>query len=112
MGVTTESEGGILIARASGRIDGANANEFQKSLNDTIAPGVRVVVLDFAGLTYISSSGLGVVLALARELRSANIRFALCSLSAPVRNVFTISGFEQVIDIHETQSAARTGVGK
>ena len=111
MELMTERVGGTLIARVSGRIDGTNAHEFEKSLNDAVGSGVRALVLDLAGLIYISSVGLRAVLLTAREMRSADIRFALCSLCLPVRDVFTISGFDQVIDIHETQFSARSAVG-
>ena len=111
MEVTTERDGETLIARTDGRVDGTNATEFQDALKQAIEPSDKAVILDFEELSYISSAGLRVILLTAKDMRAANVKFAVCSLSKPVHDVFTISGFDQIIDIHETQSAARSAVG-
>ena len=111
MEVTTERDGETLIAKTDGRVDGTNATEFQDALRNAIDTGSdKAVILDFEDLSYISSAGLRVILLTAKDMRSANVKFAVCSLSKPVHDVFTISGFDQIIDIHETQSAARSAV--
>ena len=112
MEVNTERDDGILVAKAIGRIDGANANQFEGVMKDAIHPGDQAVVLDFSGITYLSSAGMRALLMISRELRSAKVGFALCSLSEPVGDVLTISGFDQILDIYETQSAACLAVKK
>ncbi len=111
MEISTERESGTLIARAGGRVDGTNAAEFQDALKGVIDPGDKAVVLDFEDLSYISSAGLRVILLTAKDMRTANVKFAVCSLSPSVKDVFTISGFDQIIDIHDNQQAALTAVG-
>ena len=110
MEINTERDGATLIAKAGGRVDGTNASEFQDALKDVIAPGDQAVILDFEDLSYISSAGLRVILLTAKDMRTANVKFVVCALSQSVRDVFTISGFDQIIDIHDTQQAAITAV--
>ena len=110
MEINAERDGGTLIAKAGGRVDGTNASEFQDALKDVITPDDKAVILDFEGLSYISSAGLRVILLTAKDMRTANVRFVVCSLSQSVRDVFTISGFDQIIDIHDSQQAALTAV--
>lgn len=110
MDVTPERDGATLILKADGRIDGTNATQFQDNLKQHIADGDTAVVLDFEELSYISSAGLRVILLTAKDMQSAKIKFAVCSLSKPVKDVFTISGFDQIIDIHDTQSDALAAV--
>ncbi len=110
MEVITERDGETLIAKTDGRVDGTNATDFQDALRNAITPDDKAVILDFGELSYISSAGLRVILLTAKDMRSANVKFAVCSLSKPVKDVFTISGFDQIIDIHDTQSEARTAV--
>ena len=110
MDVTPERDGATLILKADGRIDGTNATQFQDNLKQHIADGDTAVVLDFEELSYISSAGLRVILLTAKDMQSAKIKFAVCSLSKPVKDVFTISGFDQIIDIHDTQSEALAAV--
>ncbi len=106
MGVTTERQGDTLIARTDGRVDGSNAREFQSALEDAINPDERAVVLDMKELSYISSAGLRVILLTAKNLRSQNAKFAVCSLSGPIREVFEISGFDKIISIHASEAEA------
>jgi anti-anti-sigma factor len=106
MAVSTERQGDTLVAKTDGRVDGANAREFQSALEAAINPDERAVILDMEELSYISSAGLRVILLTAKNLRTQNAKFAVCSLSAPIREVFEISGFDKIISIHATQADA------
>jgi stage II sporulation protein AA (anti-sigma F factor antagonist) len=106
MGLSIERSDGILIAMADGRVDGANAQEFQGDLTDAIDPTDRGVVLDLGEITYISSAGLRVILLMARALKRQDAELAVCSLSAPIREVFEISGFDKIIPVCESRPDA------
>ena len=106
MDVNAERAGATLIAKTGGRVDGTNASDFQDALKNVISPEDEAVILDFGELSYISSAGLRVILLTAKDMRTANVRFAVCSLTQSVRDVFTISGFDQIIDIHDNQQTA------
>ena len=110
MELNTERDGATLIAKAGGRVDGTNASEFQDALKDVISVDDTAVILNFEELSYISSAGLRVILLTAKDMRTANVKFAVCSLSQSVRDVFTISGFDQIIDIHDDQQKALSAV--
>ena len=106
MGLSVERSDGILIAMAEGRVDGSNAQEFQGALTDAIDPEDRAVVLDLGQITYISSAGLRVILLTARSLRRRDAKLAVCSLSASIREVFEISGFDKIIPVRESRPDA------
>lgn len=110
MEVNAARDGATLIAKTGGRVDGTNASEFQDALKNVISPDDKAVILDFEDLSYISSAGLRVILLTAKDMRTANVQFAVCSLSQSVRDVFTISGFDQIIDIHDDQQTALSAV--
>ena len=107
MEIRTEQEGDVLVALTEDRVDGANAREFQAAIAGTDSP----VVLDMERLVYISSAGLRVILIIARSLQGENRKFAVCSLVGPVREVFEISGFDKIIQTHDTQKKAVAAVG-
>ena len=106
MDVTTERQDGVLSARVGGRIDGSNAVEFEEAIRTAIEESDRAVIMDFEKLTYISSAGLRVILLIAKFLGNQNVKFALCSLSDQIREVFEISGFDKVIAVHSSEAAA------
>ncbi len=106
MAINAEREGSVLILRADGRIDGSNAADFLASAEDTIDTDDTGVILDLAGLTYISSAGLRIILLLAKDLRGRDVSFSVCSLSDSVSEIFSISGFDQIIDLYEDSTSA------
>ena len=110
MAINIERDGGTVIAKITGRLDGANAQEFQGELTDSIEEGDRAVILDFENLSYISSAGLRVILITAKALKRQDAELAVCSLSDPIREVFEISGFDQIIPVRDTQADAIAAV--
>ena len=111
MAIQAEREGDTLVAKAEGRIDGTNARQFQDDLDSVIEEGDRAVILNFQDLMYISSAGIRVVLMTAKTLQRREARFALCSLSEPVREIFEVSGFDKIIPIHASQDEAISALG-
>lgn len=111
MAISTERDGGTLIAKTEGRVDGSNAREFQDALEEAIEPTDTAVVLDLENLSYISSAGLRVILLTAKTLRKQDAKLAVCSLSDSIKQVFEISGFDKIIPIHASQAEAVSAVG-
>ena len=106
MDVTTERQDGVLSARVDGRIDGSNVAEFEEAIRAVTEEGHRAVIMDFEELTYISSAGLRAILLTAKSLGNQNAKFALCSLSDQIREVFEVSGFDKIIAIHPSKAEA------
>ena len=99
-----------MIAKADGRVDGANALEFHEALEAAIGPDDQTMVLDFGGISYISSAGLRVVLLVAKTLQKQNAKMAVCSLSEPIREIFEISGFDKIIPVYPSRQEALAGL--
>ncbi len=107
--VTIERHEGALVAVINGRVDGTTAPALLEELLSSVAEGSPMVA-DLEGLSYISSAGLRVVVQVARELREKKAGFAVCSLSDQVRQVFDMSGFDQIIQICDSRDEALTAV--
>ena len=90
----TERENETLIARAEGRIDSTNARDFEDAMTAVIDESDRAVIIDCENLAYISSAGLRSLL-IGKVLWNRDAKLALCSLSASIREVFEISGFDR-----------------
>ena len=112
MDIGVERQNGTLIAKADGRIDGVNASAFEQGLRKVIEDGDKAVIVDLAGLSYISSAGLRAILLIAKTLSGRSAKFGLCSLSPPIREVFEISGFDKIVDIHESRDEALAAVAE
>ena len=110
MEINVERENETMVARVAGRVDSTNAREFEQALNASISDD-RKVIVDLGELSYISSSGLRVILLFAKMLQRRDAKLALCSLSESIREVFEISGFDKIILIHASQTEARAALG-
>ncbi len=104
--IQAKREGGTLTAAPEGRIDGANAGLFMEALEGAIEDTDTAVLLDLSKLSYISSAGLRVILQTAKALRAQEAQFALCSVKGPIREVFEISGIDQIVSIYDSEAAA------
>lgn len=99
LSISWSSEGGARIASVDGRIDSANASEFESRMEQGIQADDQALVIDFSGVNFISSSGLRVVLRLAKSFRPPR-SFSICGLSDFLAEIFGISGFDQIVTIH------------
>ena len=111
MEIHADREGGSLIARAEGRVDGTNARDFEDALQATISENDHVLILDFEALSYISSAGLRVILLVAKTLQSRGGKCMVCSLSDSIKEVFEISGFDKIIPTYTSRSEALAALG-
>ena len=112
MAINTERIGATVVVKAEGRIDGSNASEFQTDLQGAMAEDLGALVLNFESLSYISSAGLRVLLMTAKTLEGKGAKLALCSMTEQIREVFRISGFDNIIAIHESQADAMASVAR
>jgi anti-anti-sigma factor len=107
--IRLEAHGAATLVIPEGRLDFGAATGFQAQLEQLLA-GTRTtpatVIIDCAGLDYVSSAGLRVFLLAARGSQRAGLGFAVCALQPAVREVFELSGFNRVIPVHTDRAAA------
>jgi anti-anti-sigma factor len=105
MEITTETNGDALIVRPEGRIDSITSREFEAQLMphcDRAGP----VVIDCSKLTYVSSAGLRVFLMAAKKAKASGGKIVICCLTQGVEEVFVVSGFSKIIEMHKTLEEA------
>jgi anti-anti-sigma factor len=106
MEIAETKSGGTLVMTPTGRLNAESAQTFQERLLSCIDAGETSVLLDLAQLDYISSAGLRSLLIAAKRLQARDGRFAICALTANVREVFRMSGFDTIIDVHPDRATA------
>jgi len=106
MEIAETKSGRTLVMTPNGRLDAAAAQAFLDRLSSCIDGGETSVLLDLAHLDYISSAGLRVLLTATKRLQAGDGRFAVCALTPNVREVFQVSGFDTIIEVHPDRSTA------
>ncbi len=108
MKIETRVEQDIHILVITGRLDALTAPEAEVVLNRAVDDGASRMVVNLAGLEYISSAGLRVLLATAKRLAREDGKMVLCALQDDVRQVFEISGLLFVLTVAATEDMARS----
>ena len=97
--INRSAEGSLTVLELSGFLDAHTAPEFEKAIQDEVDAGHLQLIVDCAGLTYISSAGLGVFMGFIEELRERGGDIKICGLTPKVEQVFEILGFHSLYDI-------------
>lgn len=92
------ADGGRLDIRLSGRFDFSMHEEFKAAYDGKIESGDTVVV-DLAGVEYMDSSALGMLLLLREYLGEEDADVRLINGSPEIRNILHVSNFEQLFKI-------------
>jgi anti-anti-sigma factor len=106
MEIGEERTAGALVIAPLGRVDSVSSGELERHLVARLDAGERRVVIDMAGVEYISSAGLRVLLALAKRTREGRGALALAALGDSVRQVFELAGFVPLFAIEATRQRA------
>jgi stage II sporulation protein AA (anti-sigma F factor antagonist) len=106
MPITTEIIDSVTLVSLQGQLNSANAAAIETEVLALVDGGVRKLVLDFAGLGYISSAGLRMVLVVAKRLKQEGGLLVLCGMQPQVREVFDISGFLAILNVEPSRGEA------
>jgi len=94
--VSGEPASPVVLVR--GEIDVATSPQLRNDLNALVARGARHITLDFSGVSFVDSSGLGVLVGAYKRLRDdeeGSVR--IVGAQPSVRKVFEITGLEAAL---------------
>ena len=92
MEITQEQqEDGWVEVGVDGRLDNYWADHFKSVLEDLVRGGRQKVRLNLAGVSYLSSAGIGVLLWCRKHLESVRGKLVVANLSGPVKEVLEAS---------------------
>lgn len=89
----------ITLVDIQGFLDAHTATMFEDSLKNIISDGKIKIIVNFKNLDYISSAGLGVLMAFIEELRAKKGDIKLAEMNDKVYSVFDLLGFPMLFDI-------------
>ncbi len=99
-----------VVVNVRGEIHVTTAPEFSRRLNDVIASGKTLLLLDLLGVDFIDSTGLSVLLNGLRSVTRADGRMAIAAANPTVLRLFEITKLDSTFDIHPTRDEALASV--
>ena len=107
MEINQEKNDEVNIVGLKGRLDAGTSGSLEEVLNALVDAGEEKVLVDCRELDYISSAGLRVLLAAAKQFKKHEGSIVLSALNPNVKQVFEISGFTSIFPIYGTREEAQ-----
>ena len=110
MAVELQTQEKTLIAILSGEIDHHCAQPMRAEIDakiDDLQPSV--LVLDFAGVTFMDSSGIGLIMARHRTMEAIGGSVIVRDPPPHIRRVIRLSGMERIAQIQIQKPSCREG---
>jgi anti-anti-sigma factor len=108
MQIEDQTVGDAAVVRLAGSLDTTTASDVLAHFDALVADGRTLVVADFSSVEFVSSAGLRVLLATAKNIGSSG-SFRLFGLNSSVKEVFDVSGFSTILAIFDDEAAAVAG---
>ena len=91
-------ENGVLTVVLEGRLDTNTSSLLEAELYSSL-DGVIKLVFDFSGLTYISSSGLRILLYAQKTMTARGGEMIVRNVNDIIMDIFDVTGFSDILNI-------------
>jgi len=107
MSFILHSKNRTLTVKVMGELDLATANNFRETTDRAIDEIMGLnLIIDLAKVTFIDSSGLGVILGRFRKIRAKGGQMILVGLSANIKRILELSGILSFIPVCSSEADA------
>lgn len=97
----------ILIVRLNGELDHHTAEAVRTKMEEAINRGQsNHIVLSLKHLTFMDSSGLGVILGRYKQITGKGGKMVVCDVNSSVYRLFELSGLFKILAIHDNERSA------
>jgi len=103
---TTVGNREVQILRLEGYVDAHTFTDFEEELTKLVEGGHYNLLLDLEKLTYINSTGLGLLMATFRQVRQHQGDLVIARMSDKITNIFNLLGFSRLIHTYPTEEEA------
>ena len=100
MNIQKKLEGQTLTLALEGRLDTTTAPELEAVIRSSLE-GVGSLVMDLAGLDYLSSAGLRVLLSAQKQMNRKKGKMVVRHVCETIMEVFHMTGFSDILTIEE-----------
>ena len=106
MSLQVTKSGDVVVIEIDGQLIVGNRQELKQKVLDETEAGARKVLIDFAKAGYIDSSGLGVLVSLAKRLRELGGDLRLANLNDDLQTLFELTKLDSLFQISDTRERA------
>jgi anti-sigma B factor antagonist len=97
---------GVAVIELTGDVTAACESELMDAYREAGRAEIRGIVLDFTGLDYMNSSGIGLLVTLLVRARREGRQISAYGLSDHYRQIFELTRLDEVISVHDDEQRA------
>lgn len=96
----------VAVISVQGDVTAACEQVLSQAWTEASSGTTKVVVIDFTGLDYMNSSGIGMLVTVLVRANRAKQKLMAFGLSDHYRQIFSLTRLDEAIGIHDDQAAA------
>ena len=104
--VALDRSGNVVTLRIAGDVTSGSEAELMAGYTRAVEDGAVAIILDFAGLEYMNSGGIGLLVTLLVRAQRGGVRLLATGLSDHYREILALTRLDEAIEIHESEGAA------
>lgn len=104
--VGSKETGSALVIDVQGEVDMFTAPKLREEMIQAIEQGNHTIVVDLRKVSFMDSTGLGVLVAGFKRVKEHSGQLSLVCREGPVRRVLSITGLNNVFSVHDSLEAA------
>ncbi|GIN85601.1 anti-sigma F factor antagonist [Heyndrickxia sporothermodurans] len=102
----------VLCIRLKGELDHHTAESLREHVSSAIEKyQIQHIVLNLEHLSFMDSSGLGVILGRYKQIKQKNGEMVVCAISPSVKRLFEMSGLFKIMRLDESEQFALERLG-
>jgi len=94
-----------IVIRVRGDVTAASEGPLMAAYGQA-GEKTRVIVLDFSGLDYMNSGGIGLLVTLLVRANRQKQKLLACGLNDHYKQIFELTRLDEAIGIHDSEAAA------
>jgi len=107
---TKELPPDIVVLEIKGRITiGRECKQLEWAVENLVGEGRKKVIFDLTGVTNIDSTGIGIIVMSAGNLKKAGGELRLTGATAHVEEVLKVTNVDRIVTLHPTTEVAAKG---
>jgi anti-sigma B factor antagonist len=100
------AEGAVAVIELKGDVTASSEGALMDAYREAGPEETRGIVLDFTGLDYMNSSGIGLLVTLLVRAKRAHQQLSAYGLSDHYRQIFELTRLDEVISVHDDEDRA------
>lgn len=106
MDISCENRDDIVVLSLVGKIDIDSSPELKAKVLDLIEQDNKNIFIDFSGISFMNSSGLGALISIVKEARSREASLTIISPTTFIKSLFKLTQLDKIFTIYDSVEEA------